>query len=58
MARRRKSKQGELFAVEKHRGRPAAEAMQDAEDILRWTLGPNPPGWRVYRLALALADVR
>jgi hypothetical protein len=61
MPKRRKSKQGELWAVKTlakaqvHHGRPCAEAMRDAEDILRWRLGANAPGWRVYRLAQALA---
>jgi hypothetical protein len=58
---KRKSRQGELWAVatlkpQDHRSRPSAEAMRDAEDILRWRLGPKAPGWRVYRLAQALSD--
>lgn len=35
---------------------PFAEAMRDARDILEWRLGPNPPRWRVYRLAQALCN--
>ena len=35
-----------------------SEAMRDATDILEWRLGPNAPGWRVYRLAQALIDGR
>jgi hypothetical protein len=33
-----------------------AEAMRDATDILTWRLGPNRPGWRVYRLAQVLIE--
>lgn len=32
-----------------------AEAMRDARDILQWRIGPNPPEWRVERLAEALS---
>ena len=35
-----------------------AEAMRDAKDLLEWRLGPNAPGWRVFRLAQALIDGR
>lgn len=37
---------------------PFSEAMRDAEDIRRWTDGPNASGWRIYRLAQALCDGR
>jgi hypothetical protein len=33
-----------------------SEAMRDAEDIRRWTDGPNAPGWRIYRLAQVLTN--
>lgn len=33
-----------------------AEALRDATDIRQWTDGPNPPPWRVYRLAQALKN--
>jgi hypothetical protein len=33
-----------------------AEALRDAEDIRRWTDGPRPSRWLVYRLAQALVD--
>jgi hypothetical protein len=32
------------------------EAMRDARDIVEWRLGPDAPGWRVFRLAQALID--
>jgi hypothetical protein len=35
-----------------------SEAMRDAEDILKWRVGPNVPGWRIARLAQALVDAR
>ena len=35
-----------------------SEAMRDAEDILKWRIGPKVPGWRIARLAQALVDGR
>jgi hypothetical protein len=35
-----------------------SQAMRDAKDILEWRLGPDAPGWRVFRLAQALIDGR
>jgi hypothetical protein len=35
-----------------------SEAMRDAEDILKWRIGPNVPGWRIARLAQAMVDAR
>ena len=35
-----------------------SEAMRDAEDILKWRIGPNVPGWRIARLAQAIVDAR
>ena len=32
------------------------EAMREAKEILTWRLGPNAPGWRIYRLAQALIE--
>lgn len=34
------------------------EAMRDAQDIRQWTDGPNPPPWRIYRLAQVLVSGR
>ena len=40
------------------RVRPTTEAEADALDIRTWTDGENPPTWRVYRLAQALAEAK
>lgn len=45
----------------KRRARAPAEStdaafVRDATDILQYTLGPNPPGWRIYRLARLLRE--
>lgn len=33
-----------------------AEALGAAREILQWRLGPNPPEWRVLRLANAMIE--
>ena len=45
---------GDLFRTDAS----LSEAMRDAEDILKWRVGPNVPGWRIARLAQALVDER
>lgn len=48
------AKTGDLFRNDA----ALSEAMRDAEDILKWRLGPKVPGWRIARLAQALVDGR
>jgi hypothetical protein len=40
------------------KGPTFSEAIRDAADIRRWTDGPNPAPWRIYRLAQALTEAR
>jgi hypothetical protein len=47
-------KTGDLFRTDA----ALSEAMRDAEDILKWRVGPNVPGWRIARLAQAMVDAR
>jgi hypothetical protein len=53
-SRLRTAKTGDLFRTDAG----LSEAMRDAEDILKWRIGPNVPGWRIARLAQALIDDR
>ena len=48
------AKTGDLFRSDA----ALSEAMRDAEDILKWRIGPKVPGWRIARLAQALVDGR
>ena len=50
----RTARTGDLFRTDV----ALSEAMRDAEDILRWRIGPNVPGWRIARLAQAMVDAR
>jgi hypothetical protein len=48
------AKTGDLFRTDA----ALSEAMPDAEDILKWRIGPRVQGWRIARLAQALVDAR
>jgi len=48
------AKTGDLFRTDA----ALSEAMREAEDVLRWRVGPNVPGWRIAQLAQALVDAR
>jgi hypothetical protein len=58
MSRRRlklkTARTGDLFRTDT----ALSEAMRDAEDILKWRVGPNVLGWRIARLAQAMVDAR
>jgi hypothetical protein len=43
---------GDLFRTDA----ALSQAMRDAEEILKWRVGPRVPGWRIARLAKALVD--
>ena len=50
--RSRTAKTGDLFRSDAS----LSEAMHVAEDVVKWRVGPNAPGWRIARLAQALVD--
>lgn len=54
--RRRKPKQGELFAIEASAKAHAIppELVQAAREVRSWTDGPRPTPWRVLKLARAM----